>query len=74
MGLARIKRNPEPFIAAWIHVQLGGDGWLWAFHEGFFAYRRALSSIRGLLSLQLCRRVFDHGLGRSIWFTSGGER
>ena len=53
-------------------------GWLafdgWGFHEGFFHWRKHLadgtvpSRLRGYE-----RRVFDQGLGRSLWFVNGGN-
>jgi hypothetical protein len=72
MGLARIKRRPEPFIARLDNV----FGWVvmdgYGFHEGFFAYRRTVDQQVVPASLSIyARRVFDQGLGRSIWFSSG---
>lgn len=74
MGLARIKRRPEPFIARLNNL----FGWVvmdgYGFHEGFFAYKRTVEerAIPQHLS-SYARRVFDHGLGRSIWFTTGAN-
>lgn len=71
MGLARLRRKPEKFLARLDPVL----GWLildgYGFHEGFFSSKRALKKqeVPGHLS-PYARRVFDHGLGRSIWFTS----
>jgi hypothetical protein len=75
MGLARMGRNPEPFrlrlkddVFSW--VVLDGYG----FHEGFFAYRRHVQERalpKHLSGYGL--RVFDHGLGRSIWFSTGAN-
>lgn len=71
MGLARLRRKPEKFLARLDPVL----GWLildgYGFHEGFFASKRALrrQEVPSHLS-PYGRRVFDHGLGRSIWFTS----
>lgn len=72
MGLARIKRRPEPFIAhldsVFNWVVMDGYG----FHEGFFAYHRTVKQQRVPRYLSdYARRVFDQGLGRSIWFSSG---
>ena len=70
MGLARLRRKPEKFLARLDPVL----GWLildgYGFHEGFFSSKRALKKqeVPGHLS-PYARRVFDHGLGRSIWFT-----
>lgn len=75
MGLARLRRNPEPFrrrlgdhVMGW--VVLDGYG----FHEGFFAHRRHVQerATPGWLS-GYGLRVFDHGLGRSIWFATGAD-
>ncbi len=74
MGLARIKRRPEPFIArldnAFSWVVMDGYG----FHEGFFAWRRTVGEqvVPAYLS-SYARRVFDQGLGRSIWFSAGAN-
>jgi hypothetical protein len=74
MGLARLRRNPEPFrlrlgdVLSW--VVLDGYG----FHEGFFAYRRHVqerANPRYLSGYGL--RAFDHGLGRAIWFATGAD-
>jgi hypothetical protein len=75
MGLARLRRNPEPFrrrlddpVMGW--AVLDGYG----FHEGFFAYRRHVqerATPRHLSGYGL--RVFDHGLGRGLWFATGAD-
>jgi hypothetical protein len=75
MGLARLRRNPEPFrrrlrddVFNW--VVLDGYG----FHEGFFAHRRHVqeqATPKYLSGYGL--RAFDHGLGRSIWFATGAD-
>lgn len=70
--LARLKRQPERFLSrldpvlGWVVV----DGY--GFHEGFFAWRRTVKGqvVPGGLS-RYARRLFDQGLGRSIWFSSG---
>jgi hypothetical protein len=75
MGLARLRRNPEPF-----RRRLRDDVFNWAvldgygFHEGFFAYRRHVqerATPRHLSGYGLS--AFDHGLGRSIWFATGAD-
>lgn len=75
MGLARIRRHPERF-----RRRLGDDtfGWVvwdgYGFHAGFFAHRRHVQEQalpHGLTGYARC--VFDHGLGRSIWFGAGGD-
>lgn len=75
MALARIHRNPERFrgrlgdpVFSW--VVLDGYG----FHEGFFAYRRYVTQRAVPAHLVgYARRAFDHGLGRSIWFSTGAD-
>jgi hypothetical protein len=74
LALARMKRRPEPFlkqldpILSWVIV----DGY--GFHEGFFARRRYVDqhAIPTRLS-PYARRLFDQGLGRAIWFSSGAR-
>lgn len=72
MGLARLHRHPERFLPRLDPV----FGWLildgYGFHEGFFARQRYVEeqTIPKRLS-PYARRVFDHGLGRSIWFVAG---
>ncbi|MGH3613347.1 MAG: DUF1702 family protein [Pseudonocardia sp.] len=70
MALARLGRSPEAFrrrldddLFNW--VVLDGYG----FHEGFFRYRRHIQEKALPPSLSgYGLRVFDHGLGRAIWF------
>ncbi len=72
MALARLHRNPERFLKRLDPVL----GWLildgYGFHEGFFARRRHViqQHVPPHLSAY-ARRVFDQGLGRSIWFSQG---
>ncbi|KAB8142874.1 DUF1702 family protein [Chloroflexia bacterium SDU3-3] len=74
LALARLRRRPEPFlrrldpVMCWMAI----DGY--GFHEGFFARRRFVQGqqVPGHLSAY-GRRTFDHGLGRAIWFLSGGN-
>ncbi|MEU8845653.1 DUF1702 family protein [Streptomyces sp. NPDC048564] len=75
MGLARLRRDPEPF-----RRRLRDDVFNWAvldgygFHEGFFAYRRHVqerATPKHLSGYGLS--AFDQGLGRSIWFASGAD-
>ena len=69
MGLARLHRNPERFLSrldpllGWLII----DGY--GFHEGFFARRRYVEkqALPAHLS-PYALRVFDHGMGRAIWF------
>lgn len=75
MALARIHRNPERFRG-----RLGDPVFSWAvldgygFHEGFFAHRRCVAQRAVPAHLVgYARRAFDHGLGRSIWFSTGAD-
>jgi hypothetical protein len=73
-AVARLGRNIERARAqldpllGWLAV----DGY--GFHEGFFKWPRYL---RGQPCprrvLGYARRVFDHRLGRSLWFINGGD-
>ncbi|GAB3432907.1 DUF1702 family protein [Flindersiella endophytica] len=72
LALARLRRRPERYLdrldplLGWAVV----DGY--GFHEGFFARRRSI--VKQLRPAHLSahgRRMFDQGLGRAIWFSSG---
>jgi hypothetical protein len=74
-ALALLRRNPEPFIArlkdrviCWLVME--GYG----FHKGFFFSRRYIGEqvVPAYLS-PYGRRIFDQGLGRSIWFLAGAN-
>lgn len=74
-ALALLRRNPEPFIArledrviCWLVM----DGY--GFHKGFFSRRRYVDEqeIPAHLS-PYARRIFDQGLGRSMWFLTGAN-
>lgn len=74
-ALARLGRKPEPFInkmkdhtVSWLIME--GYG----FHEGFFRRPRYVEAqaIPSHLSAY-ARRIFDQGIGRSIWFTEGAH-
>ena len=71
---ARLPVSPERVarrgdsLEAWL--VLDGHG----FHEGFFNHRKYLGSSRRPKRLsEYGRRVFDQGLGRSLWFVLGGD-
>ncbi len=72
LALARLRRQPERFlerldpVLCWVVV----DGY--GFHEGFFAWKRVVEqqAVPAHFSAY-ARRLFDQGLGRSIWFASG---
>ena len=74
-ALARMRRLPEPFLTRLddpVERWLVMDGY--GFHHGFF--RRSTYVDRQVVPPYLspyARRVFDQGVGRSIWFTSGTE-
>src|ERR1043166_4166581 len=71
-ALARLRRSVTPYL-----VQLDPLlGWLaidgYGFHEGYFSWPRYIE--RRAIPDRLVgyeRRVFDQGLGRSIWFVKG---
>ncbi len=70
MALARLRQKPERFLKRLDPVL----GWLivdgYGFHEGFFASRRYVDRQQIPEHLSAYgRRAFDHGLGRSIWFS-----
>ena len=74
-ALALMNRNPEPFIAAledrvicWLVME--GYG----FHKGFFHGKRYIveQKIPRRFS-PYGQRIFDQGLGRSVWFLAGAN-
>ncbi len=74
-ALALLRRKPEPFIArledrvlCWLVM----DGY--GFHKGFFSRRRYIDeqAVPAYLS-SYARRIFDQGLGRSVWFSAGAN-
>jgi hypothetical protein len=74
-ALALMRRKPDPFIArledrvlCWLVM----DGY--GFHKGFFSRRRYVDEqvVPAHLS-SYARRIFDQGLGRSIWFSAGAN-
>jgi len=74
-ALARLRRKPEPFIArledrvlCWLVM----DGY--GFHEGFFSqHRYVVEQVVPAHLSSYARRIFDQGLGRSIWFLAGAK-
>lgn len=72
LALARLGRQPERYLErldpllGWVIM----DGY--GFHEGFFSMRRFIQqrALPERLS-SYARRIFDQGLGRAIWFSSG---
>jgi len=72
--LARLRRQVEPTLARldpvlrWLAV----DGY--GFHEGYFHWSRCVEgqAIPDRLT-DYARRVFDQGLGRSLWFVNGAD-
>jgi hypothetical protein len=73
-ALARLRRGVTPYLTqldpllGWLVV----DGY--GFHEGYFGWPRYIA--RQAISTRLNgyeRRVFDQGLGRSIWFVKGAD-
>jgi enediyne biosynthesis protein E3 len=73
-ALARLRRCVTPYLSR-LHPLLG---WLvvdgYGFHEGYFGWPRYIE--RRALPDRLDgyeRRVFDQGLGRSLWFVKGAD-
>jgi enediyne biosynthesis protein E3 len=72
--LARVPGSVEKYLARFDPVL----GWLvvdgYGFHEGYFHWRRQLSGAEAPRRLRgYARRVFDQGLGRSLWFVDGTD-
>lgn len=74
LACARLHRRTRPLLSR--HDPL--LGWLvldgCGFHDGYFRWRRAVGKQavpRRFAGYE--RRAFDQGLGRSLWFLSGGE-
>jgi hypothetical protein len=73
-ALARLRRRVTPYLAQLDPVL----GWLmvdgYGFHEGYFGWPRYVEQ-RAIPShlIGYERRVFDQGLGRSIWFVKGAD-
>lgn len=74
LALARLRRHPERYlnqlepVLRWVIV----DGY--GFHEAFFAYRHTIvhQAVPSRLS-PFGRQLFDQGVGRAIWFSSGAQ-
>lgn len=74
-ALARLRRPAAGRLArldpllGWLAV----DGY--GFHEGYFHWRRYVAQRRAAPARpdHYARRVFDQGLGRSIWFVKGAD-
>lgn len=73
-ALARLRRPPGLTMTALhpLYRWLAVDGY--GFHEGFFKTRRSFDQFEVPARVQgYERRVFDQGLGRSLWFASGAQ-
>lgn len=72
-ALARLRRSVTPHLAKldpllrWLAV----DGY--GFHEGYFHWPRYVRQAIPAYLEGYERRVFDQGLGRSIWFVKGAD-
>jgi hypothetical protein len=73
-ALARLRRSVTPYLArldpllGWLVV----DGY--GFHEGYFGWPRYIEQQASHTRLDgYERRVFDQGLGRSLWFVKGAD-
>lgn len=73
LALARLRRDPAAHMKR-LDPLLGGailDGY--GFHAGFFERRKYLFHARRPTHLPTAYRpLFDQGLGRALWFASGG--
>lgn len=72
--LPRLRKHPESFVAQLDPI----TGWLvvdgYGFYEGFFSGSRYVEDKEIPVHLSpYARRVFDQGLGRSIWFSTGAN-
>jgi hypothetical protein len=72
--LPRMPKKPEQFIKQLDPVL----GWLvldgYGFYEGFFSSKRYVEDKAVPVHLSsYARRVFDQGLGRSLWFSTGAN-
>ncbi|MBV9692018.1 MAG: DUF1702 family protein [Ktedonobacteraceae bacterium] len=72
LALAKLRRQPERFLTQldpvmrWFII----DGY--GFYEGFFSYHHTVEEHAVSTKLSAyAHRIFDQGLGRSIWFSSG---
>lgn len=66
-NLARLRRDYDECLG-WLIL----DGY--GFHEGFFHWRSAVTEMRVPRALHgNAARVFDQGLGRSLWFFNGAD-
>jgi hypothetical protein len=74
-ALALLRRKPEPFIARMedrVLCWLVMDGY--GFHKGFFFRRRYVDEQVVPTHLSpYARRIFDQGMGRSLWFLAGAN-
>jgi len=72
LALARLRRRPERYLGR-LDPLLGWgivDGY--GFHAGFFERRRYIDNkARPTRLTAACSPLFDQGLGRAIWFSSG---
>lgn len=74
LAMARLPWSPERLIATLDPLLnwLAFDGY--GFHEGFFHWKRRIMRQRLPRGLQGYRsRVFDQGLGRSLWYVEGAQ-
>lgn len=73
-ALARLPGSPQRALRHHRSIKrwLALDGW--GFHAGYFDWRRSVLQQRRPAALQgLAARVFDQGLGRSLWFVWGAN-
>jgi len=73
-ALARLRRSVTPHLAQFDPLL----GWLvidgYGFHEGYFGWPRYIEQRQIPAHMDgYTRRVFDQGLGRSLWFVKGAD-
>jgi enediyne biosynthesis protein E3 len=73
-ALARLHIDPVRALSRYTTMNkwMALDGY--GFHQGFFGWRRTILECRREKSLDAAAsRVFDQGLGRSVWFVCGAH-
>ncbi len=67
-NVARFMKNEDDPVLRWLVI----DGL--GFHDGYFHWPRTITEQRRPEQLSAhAQRVFDQGLGRSLWFVEGAE-
>lgn len=71
-AIARLRWRERRIVAQLdtVHHWLAYDGW--GFHDGFFHHRFIIAGWRRQL-FGYAARAYDQGIGRALWFVSGGS-